>query len=56
MSKRFANRRFRKLARSCVRRGLRPPHRTREVSNVWDFNRDGLAVWKNNIDKKYLRK
>lgn len=56
MSKRFANRRFRRLARSCVRRGLRPPYRSREVSNVWGFNRDGLAAWHNDIDKRFLRK
>ena len=56
ISKRYANRRFRKLARSCVRRGLRPPHRSREVSNVYDFDRDGLAAWRNDIDKRFLRK
>ena len=56
LSKKYANRLFRRLTHSLMRRGMRPPCRMREVSNVWCFNRDGLAVWKNNIDKKYLRK
>ena len=56
MSKRFANRRFRRLAHSCVRRGLMPPNRTREICDVWNFDRNGLVEWHNDIDKRFLRK
>lgn len=56
LSKKYANKMFRRLSKRMVEQGMRPPFRVREVSNVWCFNRDGLAVWKNNIEEKFLRK
>lgn len=56
LSKRRANRLFRRIASIAVRQGKIPPSRLREVFNVWSFNRDGLAVWVRNIDIKYMRK
>ena len=39
--KQIANRRFRRNSRQLVRIGKEPPLRTREVSNVYTFDKDG---------------
>lgn len=55
-SKRVCNRLFRRIARMKIKLDEEPPHRVREIMNVWDFATDGLAVWYNNLDKKWMRK
>ena len=56
LSKRYANKMFRRLSKRMVEQGMRPPFRVREVYGVHYFNRDGLARWRNNIEEKFLRK
>jgi hypothetical protein len=53
--KRQANRAFRHNVRMEVLKGKEIVSLLREVSNVWDFPKDGKRYWKN-IPTKYLRK
>ena len=53
--KRQANRAFRRNTRMEVLKGKEIVSLLREVSNVWDFPKDGKRYWKN-LDVKYLRK
>lgn len=41
----LANRRFRRLSKTMIHRYKNPPHKLREVSNVYNFNTDGLAFY-----------
>lgn len=45
--KRVANRKFRRESRVAIRKGKEPPISLKQISNVWDFAKDG---------KQYLRK
>lgn len=39
--KMVAHRRFRRREREAIHHGREPPVSLRQVSNVWDFNKDG---------------
>ena len=54
--KKIANKKFRRLSRYLIKKGKEPKHLLKEVSNPWSFAGDGLAQWKTNLDKKFLRK
>jgi hypothetical protein len=51
--KRDANRKLRRMTREKVKKGDEELPGIREVSDVWDFSKDGKS-WKE--DKKFLRK
>jgi hypothetical protein len=53
--KRQANRAFRRNVHMEVLKGKEIVSLLREVSNVWDFPKDGKRYWKN-LPDKYLRK
>ena len=56
LSKRTCNRMFRRLAKIRLAKGRDLPIKSKEVMDVYDFNTDGLAMWRNNLEKKFLRK
>ena len=53
VSKRIANRKFRRIEKQKI---SDPPRKVREVSDNWNFNSDGLAIYCNDLPEKYLRK
>lgn len=55
-SKRICNRLFRRISKRNVLLYKEPLYRLREIIDVWDFATDGLAVWYNDLDKKWMRK
>ena len=53
----LANRLFRKRSKRKIKKGEEPLYCLREVSDVWEFPTDGLAIWwGKDLDQKYLRK
>lgn len=44
-SKVEANRKLRRKSKQAIVQGKEPIYRTREVSDVWNFDSDGLAYW-----------
>lgn len=54
--KTFCNRIFRKKSKARIRNGLEPLHNLNEAINQWDLGCDGLAIYRTNLDDKYLRK
>jgi hypothetical protein len=50
------NRKFRKESKRRVALDEEPLYDLNEACNVYDFDRDGLARYINNLDDKYLRK
>lgn len=55
-SKRTCNRIFRKLAKARIRQSQDPPLKLSEVMDTWDFNTDGLAHYRRELDPRYMRK
>ncbi len=55
-SKSKCNRIFRHRSKQNIRSGLDPLHNKNEALNVWEFNRDGLAVYNKELEQKWLRK
>jgi hypothetical protein len=53
--KRDANRKLRRITKQKIKKGEWELPLLREVSNVWDFAKDG-KIYKPNSDEKYLRK
>ena len=53
--KQFANRAFRRTTKMQVLKGKEVIAIVREISNIWDFPKDGKG-YRHNLDKKYLRK
>lgn len=43
--KRIANRIFRHRSKQAINSGYEPPHRLREVSDVYGFSGDGKTYW-----------
>ncbi|MBE2898348.1 hypothetical protein HPC37_05875 [Pasteurellaceae bacterium 20609_3] len=43
--KRRANRKFRRATRYCLRLGKTPPFSLRQVSNIYDFAKDGKSYF-----------
>lgn len=43
--KRIANRRFRRKSRLAMSQEREPPFSIRQVSDPWDFNKDGKSRW-----------
>jgi hypothetical protein len=39
--KRFAHRRFRRHEREAIHHGREPPVSLRQISDIWNFNKDG---------------
>lgn len=56
LSKKTCNKRFRRISKLKLFKDLLLPIKLREVMNIYEFNRDGRAVWIKNINIKYLRK
>jgi len=54
-NKRLANRKFRRVTKLQVKKGSDEPSLTRELSNVWSFDKDGKQFLKKPT-KKDLRK
>ena len=53
-----ANKKFRRSTRQAVQeeREDKIPKTIREVSDTWDFNSDGLAIYNKDLPEKYMRK
>jgi hypothetical protein len=43
--KRKANRKFRKAEKQALLQGKEPPTNKNEISNVWEFAKDGKGWW-----------
>ena len=56
ISKRFCNRKFRRASKVRMLCDREPLHNLNEAMTTYSFNTDGLAMWHNNLDKKFLRK
>ena len=54
--KKIAHKLFRARERHGIINDKYLPFRLKEVSDVWDFDSDGLPRWRNNLEKKFLRK
>lgn len=54
--KRFCNKIFRKLSKRGLIDEKYMPFRTREAMDNYGFSSDGLAIWDNKLDKKFMRK
>ena len=54
--KQIANRRFRRNSHQLVKIGKEPPFRTREVSNAYDFDKDGKQYFSAQKYPSLLRK
>ena len=52
----LCNRRFRRICKNLSRSNKEPLHKLSEVSDVYDFDKDGLASYDKDISKKDLRK
>ena len=56
-SKTAANKLFRRVSRAILKTGNENiPSSIREVSDTWDFSSDGLAVYWEDLPKKFMRK
>lgn len=54
-NKRDANRKFRRIVNQKVKTGDEVLPRIREVSDTWNFNKDG-KTYEPDINEKYMRK
>lgn len=54
--KRIWHKRFRAALRNAIHHQKEIMPHFREVSNVWDMNKDGTRHWDNFLAVKYLRK
>lgn len=54
--KQLANRIFRRKSKININQGKEPKHDLNEISDTWSWPSDGLATYRKNLDKKYLRK
>lgn len=43
--KRLAHRKFRQREREAIHRGEDPPEDLKEVSDIWDFDKDGKQIF-----------
>lgn len=55
-SKRFCNRKFRRMSKVRLLGDREPLHNLNEAMGTYSFDTDGLARWHNNLETKYLRK
>jgi hypothetical protein len=55
-SKQTCNRIFRHRSIQNIRNGLEPLHNRNEALNIWEFDKDGKAVYNKDLEQKYLRK
>ena len=55
-SKRFCKRKFRRKSKIRMLGEREPLYSLNEAMTTYSFNTDGLAIWHNNLDKKFLRK
>ncbi|MBE2895879.1 hypothetical protein HPC38_03155 [Pasteurellaceae bacterium HPA106] len=54
--KRRANRKFRRYTRQCVYIGIEPPFTLRQVSDVYDFGKDGRQYFSASKHPYLMRK
>lgn len=52
--KKLSSKKMRRLSKKWWKEIL--PIKNVEIMNNWNFRKDGLAFWHNNLDKKYMRK
>ncbi len=54
----FANKQFRRKTKEALKSGKEEkiPKKMKEVSDTWNFNSDGLAIYCSDLPEKYMRK